>query len=79
MKETILSPSQTYESTEDEDQKILEVRDDIGKLWENFIISERIKKQTYQSIYANNYFWRTYDQKELLLIHRRLTEIFVVE
>lgn len=37
----------------------LGLRDDIGKLWENFLIVERLKKQAYQPIYANNYFWRT--------------------
>lgn len=36
-----------------------ELRNDIGPLWENFLIIERIKKQAYQEIYANNYFWRT--------------------
>lgn len=46
-------------------------RDDIGMLWENYIISERIKKQEYKQISSNNYFWRTYDQKEIDLVEER--------
>lgn len=49
----------------------LNMRDDIGALWENYIISERIKKQEYSQIFSNNYFWRTYDQKEIDLIEER--------
>jgi predicted AAA+ superfamily ATPase len=40
-------------------------RTDIGDLWENYLASERFKKQKYQKIYKQNYFWRTYDQQEL--------------
>ena len=40
-------------------------RTDVGALWENYLASERIKKQHYQKIYKQNYFWRTYDQQEL--------------
>ena len=40
-------------------------RTDIGDLWENYLASERIKKQHYQKIVKQNYFWRTYDQQEL--------------
>lgn len=43
----------------------LEMRNDIGDLWENYLASERIKKQHYKKIKSNNYFWRTYDQQEL--------------
>jgi len=49
----------------------LGMRDDIGVLWENYIIMERIKKQEYLQLFANNYFWRTYDQKEIDLIEER--------
>ncbi|OGW50884.1 MAG: AAA family ATPase [Nitrospirae bacterium RBG_19FT_COMBO_42_15] len=44
---------------------LLEVRNDVGMLWENYIVIERIKKQEYLQISSNNYFWRTHDQKEL--------------
>ena len=43
----------------------LDSRNDVGDLWENYMVSERIKKQNYQKIKTNNYFWRTYDQQEL--------------
>jgi hypothetical protein len=42
-----------------------EIRNDMGELWENFLVIERLKKQNYENNMANNYFWRTYDQKEL--------------
>lgn len=46
----------------------IDIRDDTGKLWENFCISERIKKQVYLERFSNFYFWRTYDQQEIDLI-----------
>lgn len=49
----------------------LDIRDDIGGLWENYIIAERIKKQEYLGMFSNNYFWRTYDQKEIDFIEER--------
>ena len=45
--------------------KGLDLRTDKGELWENYLASERIKFQSYNNIYCNNYFWRTYDQQEL--------------
>lgn len=44
---------------------ILQNRNDVGQLWENYLIVERLKKQEYQRMIHNNYFWRTYDQQEL--------------
>ncbi len=41
------------------------IRDDIGRLWENYCIAERIKRNHYFSRSVNYYFWRTYDQKEI--------------
>ncbi len=49
----------------------LEQRNDVGLLWENFLFSERMKHRSYSSIYANTFFWRTYDQKEIDLIEER--------
>lgn len=46
----------------------LALRDDIGRLWENYCISERLKRNHYISKVCNYYFWRTYDQKEIDLI-----------
>lgn len=57
----------------------LELRDDVGQLWENFLVMERLKKQTYQEIYANNYFWRTWDQKEVDFIEEREGRLYGYE
>ena len=46
----------------------LSLRDDTGRLWENFCISERLKRNHYLRQHCNHYFWRTYDQKEIDLI-----------
>lgn len=40
-------------------------RPDIGHLWENFIISERIKRNNYLRAHLNPFFWRTYTGAEL--------------
>ena len=46
----------------------LDLRNDVGALWENFIFIERLKYRTYQFQYANMYFWRTYDKQEIDLV-----------
>ena len=43
----------------------LELRNDVGAMWENFCIAERLKKNSYERRFVNTYFWRTYDQKEI--------------
>lgn len=43
----------------------LSLRNDVGALWENFCIIERIKSNSYLNRKVNYYFWRTYDQKEI--------------
>jgi uncharacterized protein len=48
-----------------------ELRNDMGALWENFMVMERIKKQSYSRIHANNYFWRTWEQQEVDFIEER--------
>lgn len=45
-----------------------ENRDDIGQLWENFVMIERRKRNAYLNQSKNYYFWRTYDQQEIDLI-----------
>jgi uncharacterized protein len=57
----------------------LNVRNDVGQLWENFIFSERIKKLAYQRMYGQSYFWRTYEQQEIDLIEERDGELFAYE
>ena len=58
---------------------MVETRNDIGMLWENFMVMERIKKQHYHEIYSNNYFWRTYDQKEVDFVEEREGKLFGYE
>lgn len=41
------------------------LRNDVGQLWENFLVMERIKHLSYSGQAPNCYFWRTYDRKEL--------------
>jgi uncharacterized protein len=43
----------------------LALRNDKGALWENFLMSERLKKNSYTKHYCNTYFWRTFDQAEV--------------
>jgi predicted AAA+ superfamily ATPase len=43
----------------------LELRDDTGALWENFLVSERMKYINYHFHYCNRYFWRTHAQQEI--------------
>lgn len=58
---------------------LLDLRNDIGALWENFIFIERLKNRIYQHIPANIYFWRTWDQKEIDLVEEREGKLFGYE
>jgi len=49
----------------------LDLRNDVGELWENYLVMERLKKQEYMLEQANNYFWRTYSQKEIDFVEER--------
>jgi predicted AAA+ superfamily ATPase len=53
----------------------LDSRTDVGDLWENYLASERVKKQNYQKIKTNNYFWRTYDQQELDWLEEKVSTL----
>ncbi len=57
----------------------LNLRDDIGKLWENFCITERTKYLKYKQISANKFFWRTYEKKEIDLIEERGGKLYAFE
>jgi len=48
----------------------LDKRNDVGSLWENFIIVERMKLREYGGRYANQYFWKTYDGSEIDLVEQ---------
>lgn len=57
----------------------LSIRDDLGLLWENYLVMERLKKQEYCRLWSNNYFWRTYDQKEIDWVEEREGSLFGYE
>lgn len=57
----------------------LGIRNDKGQLWENFLVSERLKIQEYAGIRANNYFWRTWEQKEVDWVEERGGKLFGYE
>jgi len=46
----------------------LQLRQDVGALWENYLISERLKKHLNNNFDTNIYFWRTYDGQEIDLV-----------
>ena len=57
----------------------LTLRQDTGALWENFIISERIKYNHYNQYYVKSYFWRTTTQQEIDYIEEADGEFSVFE
>ena len=46
----------------------INLRNDVGQLWENYLVIERRKANQTAGRMANTYFWHTYDQKEIDLI-----------
>ena len=56
-----------------------ELRNDMGALWENYIISERIKFTDYHQLYANRYFWRTRLKQEVNYIEERNGKLYAYE
>ena len=57
----------------------LQARNDIGALWENYMISERLKYQEYKRISSNNYFWRTYEQQGIDWVEEKDGSLFGYE
>lgn len=57
----------------------IELRNDIGALWENYLISERIKFTAYNKIYSNKYFWRTLSGQEIDYIEERDGVLYAFE
>ena len=49
----------------------LSFRQDIGPLWENFMLSERVKRNFNQGNHVNVYFWRTHQQQEIDYLEER--------
>lgn len=57
----------------------MELRNDTGGLWENFCIVERMKFNMVNRRFVNNYFWRTYDQKEVDYIEEEGGKLYAFE
>ncbi len=57
----------------------LALRMDKGALWENFLISERIKQNEYKQSLAHSYFWRTKQQQEVDFVEENEGKIFGYE
>lgn len=57
----------------------LDLRNDVGQLWENYLFMERVKKGAYVGPSANRYFWRTYDRKEIDLVEERGGKLYGYE
>lgn len=55
------------------------LRNDTGQLWENYVITERIKHQSYSGMSVNNYFWRTYDRQEVDFVEERGGGLYACE
>ena len=55
------------------------IRDDVGQLWENYCVSERRKRNAYQNLSANYYYWRTYDKKEIDSVEEREGKLYGYE
>jgi uncharacterized protein len=49
----------------------IDLRHDIGALWENFLVTERRKKMAYQQLFGQSYYWRTYSGAELDYVEER--------
>ncbi len=57
----------------------LDLREDAGALWENFLIAERKKLNDYENLWANVYFWRTTAQAEIDYVEERDGRLFAYE
>lgn len=56
-----------------------DVRNDVGVIWENFIIAERIKYLSNNGIYSSSYFWRTYTGAEIDYVEERNGKLYAFE
>lgn len=56
-----------------------DLRADIGALWENYLMSERMKYTHYHDIFLNRYFWRSRTRQEIDYIEEREGKLFAFE
>lgn len=57
----------------------LDIRNDKGALWENFLVLERRKKITYENQFVNSYYWRTYTGAELDYVEEKDGKLYGYE
>lgn len=61
------------------DYRAVELRNDIGALWENFMVSERIKRNHFHGFYGSQSFWRTVNQQEIDYLEEYDNQIYAFE
>jgi uncharacterized protein len=54
-------------------------RQDVGQLWENFVISERMKMNNWLASDRNGYFWRNYNQSEVDYVEKEGNQLTAFE
>lgn len=57
----------------------IENRNDAGALWENYLVSERVKKNAYDGTVVNSWFWRTKEQQEIDYIEESGGKLYAFE
>lgn len=57
-----------------DDFRPIELRGDIGALWENFVLLERLKKHQADEKYVRSYYWRSRDRQEVDLVEESAGE-----
>jgi predicted AAA+ superfamily ATPase len=57
----------------------LSLRNDTANLWKNFMIAERLKRNSYDFPYTQSYFWRTVTQQEIDYIEEQNGELSAYE
>lgn len=62
-----------------DDFRPLELRNDLGALWENFLVSERMKMKAWKDSNAKSYFWRNKQQREVDYIEEQYGELTAFE
>jgi predicted AAA+ superfamily ATPase len=55
------------------------IRQDVGALWENYLIGERIKANHNDLLNKEFYFWRTYDRQEINLVEENADSLTALE
>lgn len=62
-----------------DDFRPLELRNDIGALWENFLVAERMKMKAWKDVTSKSYFWRNKQQREVDYIEEQYGELTAYE